>query len=150
MIIDSIARFEDYAHFHPRFASVLDFLRKNDLGTLADGRYEIDGSAVFVNLGDNALRAVEVADPEVHDRYIDIQVVISGSESFGWRDRATCVAPCAEMDTTRDIQFYHDRPTTLFSLTAGQFVVFFPGDAHAPLIGEGKVRKCVFKVLMQD
>jgi beta-galactosidase beta subunit len=33
-----------------------------------------------------------------------------------------------------------------FQLTDGQFVIFYPGDVHAPMIGEGEIKKLVFKV----
>ncbi|MBP8115537.1 MAG: YhcH/YjgK/YiaL family protein, partial [Chitinophagaceae bacterium] len=33
-----------------------------------------------------------------------------------------------------------------FQLTNGQFVIFFPEDVHAPMIGEGDIKKLVIKV----
>ena len=34
----------------------------------------------------------------------------------------------------------------VFTLSPGEFVIFFPEDAHAPCIGEGVIRKMVAKV----
>jgi YhcH/YjgK/YiaL family protein len=33
-----------------------------------------------------------------------------------------------------------------FQLTDGQFAIFFPEDVHAPMIGEGEIKKVVIKV----
>jgi biofilm protein TabA len=33
-----------------------------------------------------------------------------------------------------------------FQLTDGQFGIFYPEDVHAPMIGEGEIKKLVFKV----
>ena len=35
---------------------------------------------------------------------------------------------------------------TFFQLTDGQFAIFFPEDVHAPMIGEGTIKKLVIKV----
>ncbi len=46
----------------------------------------------------------------------------------------------------KDVQFYHDTPDTFFQLRDGQFAIFFPEDVHAPMIGEGTIKKLVIKV----
>jgi len=33
-------------------------------------------------------------------------------------------------------------------LNERQFAIFFPEDAHAPMLGEGAVRKLIFKLLI--
>jgi len=33
-----------------------------------------------------------------------------------------------------------------FQLTNHQFAIFFPEDVHAPMIGEGQIKKMVIKV----
>ena len=47
-------------------------------------------------------------------------------------------------DPIKDIVFFRDAPENLITVRAGQLIVFFPEDAHAPLIGDGGiVRKLV-------
>ena len=48
--------------------------------------------------------------------------------------------------TEKDIQFFDDVPQTYYTLCPGQFTVLFPEDGHAPMVGEGIVRKIIFKV----
>ena len=84
---------------------------------------------------------------EVHNEYIDIQVLVSGrEESFGWSDRKALKEPVGEFDAQKDIQFFDDEPQTYYTLRPGQFTVLFPEDGHAPMVGEGTVRKIIVKV----
>lgn len=46
----------------------------------------------------------------------------------------------------KDIRFFDDEPETFYTLRPGQFTIFFPEDGHAPMIGEGNVRKIIVKV----
>ena len=45
-----------------------------------------------------------------------------------------------------DCALYADRPTTYVTLQPGQFLIVYPEDPHAPIIGEGKIRKLIGKV----
>ncbi|MFR5871384.1 MAG: YhcH/YjgK/YiaL family protein [Alistipes sp.] len=85
---------------------------------------------------------------EAHDRYIDVQIPlrVRGEERFGWRPRERCILPRGEFDEAADIVFFDDKPSCYVSLHPGEFVVFFPEDAHAPLIGSGNVRKAILKI----
>ena len=44
------------------------------------------------------------------------------------------------------IRFYDDVPQTYYEVTPGQFTLLFPEDAHAPMVGEGTIRKVIVKV----
>ncbi len=147
MIFDHCNNMRLYQAVNPRFAKAFDFLERTDLKALPEGRHEIDGEDVFISVMERDLKKPADAALEVHDKYIDIQVIIAGDdESFGWSDRKDCASPRGAMDTAKDILFFEDKPQTYFTLKAGQMAIFFPGDAHAPLVGEGHVKKCVVKV----
>ena len=49
-------------------------------------------------------------------------------------------------DVQKDIRFYDDVPQTYYEVTPGQFTLLFPEDAHAPMVGEGTIRKVIVKV----
>jgi biofilm protein TabA len=40
----------------------------------------------------------------------------------------------------------YDLPDTYFSLKDGQFVIFFPEDVHASMVGEGLIKKLLVTV----
>ena len=146
MIIDSLDRLAGYAGLNPRFSIVADYLSRLDLAHLAPARYDIDGENIFMTVTDAQLRKAEEAPLEVHDRYTDIQILIAGNESFGWADRSTLTSPRGEMDPDKDILFFDDCPSGFVTLRPGQMVIFALHDAHAPLIGDGTVRKVIVKV----
>ena len=147
MILDSIKNSERYLSLNPRFQKVFDFLKQHDAWTLPVGRNDIDGDELFVNVSELDLKPVEEALLEVHDKYIDIQVVFGGEELFGWSERCDCNKAQGEFDASRDVQFFTDIPQTVYAVREGQFTILFPEDAHAPMLGKGHVRKLIFKVL---
>ncbi len=147
MIIDSLKNHKTYAAIHPRFARAFDFLTSTDLAALPDGRTDIEGDQIYVTVTRGPLRSLNEVKLEAHERYIDIQVVVSGIETFGWAEIGDTLSPRGEMDYERDILYYDDSPTTHYTVRAGQMSIFFPHDVHAPMIGSGEVVKCVVKVL---
>ncbi len=131
---------------NPRFASAFDYLRATDLRSLEPGTYRIDSIEVYITISDARLRSEQEALLEVHDNYYDIQIPIDGVERYGYRDRAECSQPRAEMDAEKDIQFFDDPIASVIGVQPMQFIVFAPEHAHAPMIGEGTLRKAVVKV----
>ena len=65
---------------------------------------------------------------------------------MGWKPRGTCLAEKGSYNPDKDVLFYNDAPDMFFGLTDGQFVIFFPEDVHAPMIGEEEIKKLVVKV----
>lgn len=148
MIIDTIQNTSRYLGTHPLFAKAFEYIHQTDLKKTEPGRYEIAGEdlkAIFSSK--KGMRAEEsIAKFECHNKHIDIQVCIGGTEQFGWKPREKCLVPNGGYNEEKDVQFYSDAPDMYFQLTDGQFVIFFPEDVHAPMIGDGEIRKLVIKV----
>ena len=140
MIIDSIKNAELYYSLSPRIKEAFDWLATTDVMALEPGRHDIDGSNLFVNVMDVELKPRHEAALEVHDRYIDIQIMVGAEEEYGWSERCNCHSPREEFNEAKDVQFFTDTPQTIFLLNEEQFAIFFPEDAHAPMLGEGKVK----------
>ena len=148
MILDSLKNAELYYSLNPRLKVAFDWLRETDVKILAPGRHAIQGDEVFVNVMELDLKPRYEALLEVHDKYVDIQVLVSGGkEEFGWLERKDCKRAKAEFDVEKDVQFYTDEPQTYYTLREGQFTILYPEDAHAPMLGEGHAKKLIFKVL---
>ena len=149
MILDSLKNKEQYAALHPRFKQVFDFIDNNDVAALECGRHDIDGDNIFVNVQELDLQARSEARLELHRKYIDIQLLLKGpAEEFGWREKKDCLKAEAEFDEQKDVQFFTDEPQCFYSVGEGQFSILFPEDGHAPMLGEGHVKKCIFKILL--
>ena len=148
MIIDTIQNASKYYSVHPLFAKAFDYIRKTNLDTIEMGKYEIEGEnlkAAFSNK--KGMTAAEsVAKFECHNKHIDIQLCISGVEQMGWKPREKCKIENGGYNAEKDVQLYSETPDMYFQLAAGQFVIFFPEDVHAPMIGEGEIKKLVIKV----
>ena len=132
----------------PRLEKAFDFILNNDLASFADGRHDIDGDNIFAMVSIPQLKRPEDAPVETHRRYLDIQLVLSGKEAFGWISADDLTSPTAPFDEAKDICFWNDTPTMQFELHEGQMAIFLPEDGHAPMIGEGQIKKCIVKVLL--
>ena len=149
MIIDSIKNAERYYALTPRIKQAFDWLATVNVNTLATGRNEIDGDNLCVNVQDVELKPRYDAALEVHNKYIDIQVMYGHKEEYGWAERCNCRRPNGEFDEERDVLFFSDEPQMFYTLNEGQFAIFFPEDAHAPMLGVGQVRKLIFKLKIE-
>lgn len=147
MILDSLQNCARYCALHPRLERAFDYLLGTDLAALPAGRHAIDGDDLFINVMDVDLKRRSDAKLEVHDRYIDIQVLVTGRrEAFGWSRRDRLAQPLGPFDAEKDIRFFDDAPQTYYEVTPDEFTLFFPDDAHAPMVGEGTIRKVILKV----
>ena len=147
MIIDTLANASKYFSLHPSFAKAFDYINQNDVATLADGIYETpEGLKVIVNTGMGKTAEASLAKFECHDKNIDIQLCVKGLETMAWKPREECLTPNGAYNPEKDVRFFSDAPDMSFQLTDGQFAVFFPEDVHAPMIGDGEIKKVVIKV----
>lgn len=146
MIYDILENSDRYAALHEGFAEAFAFLRRLDLRELAVDRYAIDGDRIFAMVARDQGRDMDEAQLEVHEKYIDIQMVLDGIDGMGWRAKSLCRQPVGPYDPDGDIRFYADPPAAWLPVASGMFVVFFPEDAHLPLVSSGLIHKVVVKV----
>ena len=146
VIVDNMENASRYYDLHPGFKAAFEFLRTQPLDSLTTGRREIDGARLYALISRDQGHGKAAAKLEAHRKYIDIQYVIAGDEVIGVRPTADCGQVSAAYDPERDIGFFTDPPETWLLLHAGSFAIFYPDDAHAPLLGEGEVRKAIVKV----
>jgi YhcH/YjgK/YiaL family protein len=149
MILDTIANAERYAALHPLFPQAFEYIRNTDLLALAPGRCPIVGKDLFAIVEQVAGRAREAAKLECHRKYIDIQLVLDGVDEMGWKPLADCHNPVSDYRVEKDIQFFHDTPAAWIATPPGAFCIFFPEDAHAPLVSTQNIRKVIFKIAVQ-
>lgn len=131
-----------------RWQKAFAFLKTEDLSNLATGRYELDGSDLFVNIDGYITKDEEVARFEAHRKYADIQYVVSGEERIGITplEKTTVTIPYNE---EKDIVFLETPAFEYRAASPERFFVFFPEDAHCPgvkIMKNSFVRKVVVKV----
>ncbi len=147
MIIDTINQLKEYEPLHDLFPLAVKFLKRADLADLPDGKHDISGDDIFAIVARANGKSAEDTQLEVHNKYIDIQVIISGTDSIGWKPRSACTNAVANYDQENDIQFYTEKPDAWIPVGPNQFAMFFPEDAHAPMVSDGLLHKIVIKVM---
>ena len=145
MIVDTIQNAAKYYSVHPLFAKAFEYIAGADVAHMEPGTYNIQGDELKAIVSDKEgkTREESLEKFECHRRNIDIQLCISGKEEIGWKPLEKCVADKGGYDEAKDVQFWNDEPDTYFTLTNSQFVILFPEDVHAPMIGEGNIRRVV-------
>ncbi len=146
MILASLADSGRYSELHPLFAAAFGFLNSTDLYALEPGKHTVLGEQIFAIVEACPGRSRTEARLECHRRYIDIQLVLSGVDEMGWKPLVECVEPMTEYDAAGDIQFFKDAPSSWIATPPGSFCLFFPGDAHAPLVSTELIHKVVVKI----
>lgn len=135
-----------YLSLNAGFDKALAFLARPDLKELPVAKYVLDGDRVFAMVSKEPGRQKEDALLETHEQYIDIQLVLAGTDEMGWKPKSLCKQPTGEYDQKTDMQFFADEPDAWLATQSGAFVIFFPEDAHMPLISSGQLHKVVVKV----
>lgn len=146
MIVSDLQNSGRIEGLHPLFKTLFDYVKTHDLLHAPLGRIEIDGDRLFINNVEPECVAAEKQVLEVHRRYIDVHILLEGAETIGWKTLADVRKEVKAYSEEEDCALYADVPAASVSLLPGQFVIVFPEDPHAPLIGEGKVRKLIAKV----
>ena len=146
MIIDTIDNLGKYVTLNPLFADVVDFLKCHDLNTMEAGKYPIKEKDLFLNLQMAKGRSQEAAVLETHVEMIDIQIPLSGDETFGYTPLSDL--PSFDYNAEKDITKYGDtKAQTYVTVKPGQFAIFFPQDGHAPCITNvPEIKKAIFKI----
>ncbi len=150
MILDSLNNTAKVERLHPLFKKAFDYIKETDFSKVEDGKYELDGSRLFVSVVSLTGKDKNDAAIETHKKYIDIQLPLLGVEKIGWKPGCELQEESIPYDEAKDIAFYVDRPTAYTKIYPGQFAVYFPEDGHAPGIGEGNIRKVIVKVQVEE
>lgn len=145
MILDTLDNLEKYASLNPLFAKAIDYLKNTDLGALEVGKVKLQGDDLVVNVSQTSPKAKEAAKLETHNKYIDIQLPLSGDEVMGYT--AGKDLPAVEYNAEKDITFFEGLAENYFTVKPGMFAIFFPQDGHAPGITDTGVKKIIVKVL---
>jgi len=148
MIIDLLANASWYHPLHPRLKPAFAWLQAQDFAKLADGKHPIDGELIYASIETGTTAVAASKKFESHQRYLDIQLSISGGERMGWCP-AAAIQPGAQAGP--DIWF-HPEPkiSQLVSVHPGSFAIFAPLEVHKPCCTLAEkpapFRKCVVKV----
>lgn len=149
MIVDCLEQADRYIALNPHFATAFAMLRRSNIACLNEGRMEIDGDTVYAVVAKGKGRRREEALLETHDKYIDIQFVIAGTDTIGWKARKDLGLPTDASDPRKDVAFYEDAPTVWSAIGPGMFGIYFPEDGHMPMVSDDELHKVIVKVAVE-
>jgi|GEM_PF-92907 len=144
---DAVEFARQYTGNKEQWDKVFEYLKTTNLDSIAPGRYPIPGTDLFASIGDGPTKDFDKTSWESHKKVIDLQYVIDGAEKFG-------VAPVSKAivsipyDDAKDIVHY-ETEGPIYTATPGTFFLFFPSDAHRPVIkseGSNRSKKIVIKI----
>ncbi len=148
MIHDHLTRADAHTTLHPLFPAAFAWLKEHGSETLPVGRIEIAGPGLVALPQHYVTHELDPQRFETHRRFIDIQYVCAGSEHIhvGNPGDMTGVTP---YQTEQDIAFFAGTGSAI-AVSAGEFVILWPHEAHAPGCHADEkadsVRKIVIKV----
>lgn len=125
MIIDRTENLMKYQSMLPNLKSGLEAL--NALKEKKVGRYEFNGGFFMIQQGSTS--PVDAGEFEAHRRYIDVQIILSGSEIVVWENisRLTQSVPYSE---EKEREMFNGPVAHTFKIEEGMAWVAFPQDAH--------------------
>ncbi|HEJ8429788.1 TPA: YhcH/YjgK/YiaL family protein [Klebsiella oxytoca] len=113
------------------------------------GRYDLQGDDIYMNVMRFATQPAESKKAELHEKFIDIQILLEGEETIHY----------GVVDSARECEtWHHEEDYRLCSTIAdqqqvvlkpGMFAIFLPGEPHKPGVQGAEsveIKKTVIKV----
>lgn len=138
-----------YLKYKERWDKAFTFLNNSDLSKLELKRYDIDGDNLYATVSEYITKNEEDVKFEAHQKYIDIQYIVTGKEQIGIAPISLKKEVLVPYDATKDIELMTVTQGTDLKAAPERFFIFFPSDAHNPGLKDGEnsmVRKVVVKV----
>ena len=121
MIFDKLERLSVYFDSVPYLREICEELSGKDLSSIEIGTYYTEKSHVKYMV--QSYETQESKKPEVHKKYADLQLVISGKERFDFASVSALPESFKEVD---DIGFYSEDLSSSLVLGEGEAVIVFP------------------------
>ena len=150
MILDTLANAAQYKGLHTGIDMVLEAAKAYNPENYPSGRVVLDGDNVYMNMAAYETHPTDKAVFEAHRQYIDVMVMVEGTETIYVKDTAKLSNVYLPYNPAKEALLADfDTDTTPVRLEAGSFVVLFPQDAHSPgchADGPVNVKKIIGKV----
>lgn len=143
MIIDKFDNIMFYGSLVKNLSCGVEAIRSMKI--LEVGRYEFDGGYFMVQKGDT--KPMEEGTFEAHRKYVDVQIIVQGSEEVAWSDicdLTTAIPYNAEKDAER----LSGDTSHSMKVSSGMFYIAFPHDGHKP-VSHTKSKQSFTKIVMK-
>lgn len=149
MIVGKLKDLHRYRGLNLNLDKAINYIIENDLNTLSLGQNDVDGQNVFINRFNYICQNENECLLEGHKKYLDLHIVLKGSEIFGYNDMSE-LSQVTDYEEESDFIKFEGPLKTYIKATVGDFIITFPEDIHMPKIAvnDELVEKAVFKVLL--
>ncbi|OCG73016.1 YhcH/YjgK/YiaL family protein [Gilliamella sp. Occ4-3] len=153
MILGNINHLGLVPYLPEKIKQSIEYIKDNVNNNTPVGRYDIDGDNMFFIVSDSTSRYIHDANPEYHEKYIDVQIVLVGQEGMAVSTLPPYTKVLDNKLVENDIAFIETpKEETLLILHPNDFIVFLPNEVHKPLCAIDNnietVRKVVVKIAL--
>ncbi|MCO6555936.1 MAG: YhcH/YjgK/YiaL family protein [Gilliamella sp.] len=153
MILGNINHLGLVPYLPEKIKQSIEYIKDNVNNNTPVGRYDIDGDNMFFMVSDSTSRYIHDADPEYHEKYIDVQIVLVGQEGMAVSTLPPYTKVLDNKLVENDIAFIETpKEEILLILHPNDFIVFLPNEVHKPLCAIDNnietVRKVVVKIAL--
>jgi YhcH/YjgK/YiaL family protein len=129
MIIDALENIFFYEKLLPHLADGMAVVKQ--LGAAPEvGRHEFEGGYLIVQKGET--KPMDEGTFEVHRKYIDVQILLDGSEEVAWKPLSG-LKVAIPYDETKDAERLDGTKENSMLISAGMFYAAYPEDGHKPV-----------------
>lgn len=133
MILDTLENFSLYTSLHPGLQQFFDAFQQCSPAQYPEGKQSLDGENAFLIFKKYESKDTKGALMEAHNRYWDIMYMVEGEETVYVKPRKHLTKIVQEYQESGDAMLAElDKDCTPVRLSAGQFLILFPEDAHCP------------------
>jgi len=109
------------------------------------GRYEFEHGFFLVQKGET--KPMAEGFYEAHQKYVDIQIIMAGSEEVAWLDLKD-LAEETPYNLKKDAAYYSGDTSHVMRITEGMFYIAFPHDGHRP-VRHTEVQQTFTKIVLK-
>lgn len=150
MILDTLENYSLYTSLHPGLQQFFDAFKQCDPAQYPQGKEHLEGENAFLIFKEYESKDTKDALMEAHNQYWDIMYMVEGEETIYVKPRMRLKTIVQEYQESGDAMLAElDEDCTPVRLSAGQFLVLFPEDAHCPereCTRKQKVKKIIGKL----
>ena len=148
MIYDKIKNIDLYKGLYPNLDIAIDYIKKGEYVNLPLGKQDIVGKDVWVNVIEIEGKDVATTPFEIHKKYLDIHVDITGNELIETGGEGVETS----FDENRDFGIVECENANSSYMSPEDFYICMLDEPHKPACaapGKDKaIKKCIFKVLV--
>ena len=147
MIYDKLSNAKGYLGFSSNLDTALRYIAEHDLNELPIGKTSILDDQVYAVVSMLQPGSAEEIPFEIHERYIDIQLDIFGTEQIDIGDGSHM--NIVEENKQNDLIFVKCDTLVECTMGPGNFLIIMAEEPHKPGIATSKtgtIKKCVVKV----